>query len=235
MSLEIGKVSTLAGIDWIKKGFEIFSKSWLKLILSIILFYLGIFVLAFIPVIGQLATSILGPIVGVALILAVKSIDETGTFEINQIINGAKSKLSPIFILIAANIVLALLGIALGVAGVSAGSNMTAEFESGNFNAGNVAVMAGAGVLFALILGVFYFLINSFSLSLIALTDTSGKDAIIGSIKANLANILPMIVYSILAGIMFFIGAIPFGLGLLVVMPIFLASGYVATRDIFRL
>ncbi len=53
------------------------------------------------------------------------------------------------------------------------------------------------------------------------------------SFSGCLKNILPFLLYGVVALVMFFIGAIPVGLGLLVVMPVITASMYTAYRDIY--
>jgi uncharacterized membrane protein len=53
------------------------------------------------------------------------------------------------------------------------------------------------------------------------------------SFSGCVRNILPFLLYGVLALVLFFLGALPAGLGLLVVMPVMTASMYTAYRDIY--
>jgi uncharacterized membrane protein len=72
-----------------------------------------------------------------------------------------------------------------------------------------------------------------FAPALIAMEGMSALSAMKLSFLGCLRNILPFLLYGVLALVMFFIGAIPVGLGLLVVMPVMTASMYTAFRDIY--
>ena len=58
-------------------------------------------------------------------------------------------------------------------------------------------------------------------------------EAMIMSFKACLKNFLPFIIYSVVVFVMFFIAMIPIGLGLLVAVPVIIASSYFGYRSIF--
>jgi uncharacterized membrane protein len=57
--------------------------------------------------------------------------------------------------------------------------------------------------------------------------------ALAQSFRACLRNIVPFLLYGVLLTIIFLIAAIPLGLGLLVAVPVLIASVYTAYRDIF--
>ena len=68
---------------------------------------------------------------------------------------------------------------------------------------------------------------------LVALDDLSAINAMKLSFIGCIKNILPFLIYGIAAIALFFLGTIPFFLGLLVVIPLLVASVYVSYRDIF--
>ena len=53
------------------------------------------------------------------------------------------------------------------------------------------------------------------------------------SFFACLKNFLPFLLYGVAFVVIFIIASLPFGLGLLVAMPLLYASTYAAYRDIF--
>lgn len=73
-----------------------------------------------------------------------------------------------------------------------------------------------------------------FAPALIAVDGLSAWSAMKLSFRGCLKNILPFLIYGILALILVILGSLPLLLGLLVVMPTLIASMYVSYRDIFH-
>ena len=53
------------------------------------------------------------------------------------------------------------------------------------------------------------------------------------SFSACLKNIVPFLVYGVMLFILAVVAMIPFGLGMLVLVPVIIASVYAAYRDVF--
>ena len=68
---------------------------------------------------------------------------------------------------------------------------------------------------------------------LIVLHGMSPVEAMKTSFMGCLYNILPFLVYGVVAMVLFFIAMIPLMLGLLVLVPMLIASVYIAYRDIY--
>jgi uncharacterized membrane protein len=73
-----------------------------------------------------------------------------------------------------------------------------------------------------------------FAPPLIALHDMPMTHAMRWSVYAALANFGAMIVYGIVLMLLFFVALIPWGLGLLVVIPVMAISTYVGYREVFE-
>ena len=73
-----------------------------------------------------------------------------------------------------------------------------------------------------------------FAPPLIALHDMSMSHAMRWSLYAALANFGAMVVYGIALMLLFFVALIPWGLGLLVVIPMMAISTYVGYREVFE-
>jgi uncharacterized membrane protein len=95
----------------------------------------------------------------------------------------------------------------------------------------------GPGVLIGLLVGLLLFIPLSmamlFSPALVLLDGMGPMEAIRQSFHGSLKNMLPLSVYGLAALGLLFLGAIPLGLGLLVVWPILTAAIYAAYRDIY--
>ncbi|MFK8031067.1 MAG: BPSS1780 family membrane protein [Gammaproteobacteria bacterium] len=86
-------------------------------------------------------------------------------------------------------------------------------------------------IVIALMLPVF--MATWFAIALITLHGLSVLDAMRLSFLGSLRNLLPMLLFSVALGFLFFIAVLPFFLGLLIMYPIMLISTYTAYRDIF--
>ena len=51
--------------------------------------------------------------------------------------------------------------------------------------------------------------------------------------KASLANLVPLIILGIIYAVIFFVAALPFGLGFLVALPMVWGSAYASFKDVF--
>jgi uncharacterized membrane protein len=102
---------------------------------------------------------------------------------------------------------------------------------------GGLLVGAGLGTLLVLLIvmavALPIFMAFWFAPALVAISNMSPIDALAASFKGCLKNILPFLLYGIVFLVLFILGSIPLGLGLLVVLPLVFTSTYAAYRDIF--
>ncbi|MBS1203060.1 MAG: hypothetical protein H6R22_1569 [Chromatiaceae bacterium] len=106
-------------------------------------------------------------------------------------------------------------------------------------NAMDPEAMAGLGpmvlmpVLLGLLVAVPIAMAILFAPALVALNDVPVLRALELSFIGCWRNILPFLVYGLVALGLVFVGSIPFGLGLLVVFPLLTIAIYLAYRDIY--
>jgi uncharacterized membrane protein len=72
-----------------------------------------------------------------------------------------------------------------------------------------------------------------FAPALVAIHGVSAVQSMVLSFKGCLRNILPFLVYSIVAMVLGIVAMIPLGLGLLVLMPVMICSLFAAYRQIY--
>jgi uncharacterized membrane protein len=70
---------------------------------------------------------------------------------------------------------------------------------------------------------------------LVGLNNLTATEAMKLSFKACLQNVLPFFVYGLIFMLLLIVALIPFGLGLLVVVPVMMTSLYVSYVDVFNL
>ena len=99
------------------------------------------------------------------------------------------------------------------------------------------STMLSPGLLIAILLSSLLFIpvmmAYLFAPALVALNDLKAWESMKLSFRGCLKNILPFTVYGLIAILLMIIGTIPFGLGLLIVLPILTASIYAAYQDIY--
>jgi uncharacterized membrane protein len=90
-----------------------------------------------------------------------------------------------------------------------------------------LAVLVGMALMIPLMMAFW------FAPSLVALNDVPALSAMKLSFVGCLKNILPFLLYGLIAFVFMLIAAIPFGLGLLILSPVLIASVYAGYRDIY--
>lgn len=218
--------------QWITDGWQIFRRqpgTWIGITIALFLFYV---VLGLVPLIGQLATTVLTPLIGAGLLLGCKAIDEGGTLTFGHLIEGFKlpqaGRLAVLGLAALASAIV-LMVVIFAVAGAGWGFAML----GGQSGPAGFGVMALVAILLALGLSVPVYMALWFAPSLVTFQDYGAIDALKTSFFACLKNIVPFIIYGIVVTVLAILAMIPLGLGLLVLMPVIIASVYTAYRDIF--
>ena len=228
------------GIHWISEGWRLFAAAPGMWIVAMLL-WLGIqAVLGFVPFLGSLASLLLGPSFVVGLLAFAHGIAHGGKAELGALFVGFKDKLGPLIVLALLYFVM-ILGIILVVGGLAVALlGGTQLFHAGNLEQTLDAVLSGGGlliiVLLVLVLVVLIALVASaywYAPGLVFFADQSAGAAMKQSFNACLRNWLPLLIYGLIAVLISIIGALPLGLGLLVVIPVLMASSYASFRDIF--
>lgn len=234
-SSSTGESHTVAagqGWAWIASGFELFKKQPGMWIVIVIVLFVILMVLAFIPFLGTIATFLLMPVFTGGLMLGCQSLERDGTLEINHLFAGFKAQTGNLVLLgaisIGAWIVVMLPVMAIMFFGAYFGAS-----------AGGAAGMGGMGVSFLLALlivfglSILIYMALWFAPALVVLRGTAPMAAIKQSFGACLKNIVPFLVYGIVMMVLSFVAMIPLLLGWLVLGPVFVASVYTAYQDIF--
>jgi len=225
-----------AGVDWISSGWKLFAKAPLMWIVAILVIIVIAIVVGIIPIIGSLAFQLAQPVFAAGLMVACRSLETGGEFEIEHVFAGFKQNFASLLIVglifMAASLALIL------VFALFAGFGLVMAFATGDAQDAWPAIMASGvsiafGSLVMLLLMVPLLMFYWFAPALVMLHDMAPVAAMKASFRGCMRNIVPFIVYGVIMLVLSFVAMIPLGLGLLVWVPVAIASTYAAYRMIY--
>ena len=229
-------LSAGAGLAWIGEGWKLFTRAPLMWIVLMIVLFIVAIAMAFIPVLGSIAFQLLTPVIAGGLVLGCWSLENGGELELEHLIAGFKRNFVPLLLVG----VLYFIGmfVLLLIFAMFVGVSLLPAMMSGN--ADNVLESLGAvGVGFAaatLLVTVLSILLGAaiwLAPALVIMHGVGAIEAMKASFSAFFRNFLGVLIFAIIMFVLAIIAAIPFGLGMLVWMPLLITASYRAYRQIF--
>jgi hypothetical protein len=225
-----------SGWTWITGGWKLFARAPLMWIISLVLVFICMVAMALVPFLGQIAATVLQPVVLAGWIVASHSLERGGDFELDHLLGGFKKGfgnlcLVGLFFLVG-EILILLVFVAFIFFSIGTAFLMAPQEQI-------IATLVAAGLTFTLgvliALGLLLPLIAAywFAPALVVMHDMQPLEAMKASFFACFRNFFPFLVYSIVLIPLGIVAMIPIGLGLLVLVPVMLAGTYVAYREIF--
>jgi hypothetical protein len=226
-------VPTGNGWTWLASAWSIFKRAaglWIGMVVVLAVIFI---VAHLIPFIGAIAIQILWPVFIGGLMLVCRTIEEGGAPQFSQLFAGFQHRTGTLVTLGVVWLVLSFLIVAV-VVGIT-GVQIFALMGTGGSPDQMVGVAVTALLAFLLILALMLPVVMAtwFAPALIVFHDMGVGAAMKASFVACLKNILPFLLYGLLALIAAVIASIPFGLGWLVLAPVLTASVYTSYRDIY--
>jgi uncharacterized membrane protein len=239
--MEIRKHSAGRGWLWIKHGFQLLLRNPLLGTSSAILCMLTVFVALMIPAVGPLLAVALMPVMLVGYMRICRALEEDEKVEPGMILAGFRRHTSGLIVL-GAFLMLGML-FASTVMVTIGGEPFAALMEqvhsaedsqvliqaiAGGDSRISLAVLAGLSLMLMLIVAWQYAPI------LVFFSGISPWLALRASFVGTLRNIVPYTVYSLIMQVFTMVlGILPYGIGMLLLLPLGLASLYVSYRNIF--
>jgi len=219
------------GWNWLASAWPIFSRAagvWIGMVVALLLI---IIVAHLIPFIGAIAIQILWPVFVGGLMIASRTIDEGGQARFSQLFAGFRQRTGTLVTLGVVWLVVSFLIVAIvvGITGVSVFGLMAANPEQ-VFAAAATALLAALLIL-ALMLPLV--MATWFAPALILFQGMGVAAAMKASFIGCMKNVLPFLLYGVIAIVAGVIASLPFGLGWLVLGPVLTASVYTSYRDIY--
>jgi uncharacterized membrane protein len=229
------------GITWWTESWRLFTPAVGPWILIVVIGLVLNFVLAFIPILGSLASHLLFPLLVGGLMLGCRAVDRGEPLTVAHLFAGfgthAGSLLIVALIYIVATVAILLLVTALVVAFF--GAAVVSQLWSGQDSLSDLGALSGifmiglVGLLLFLLLYLPLVMAVWFAPALVVLRGVEPWDAMKLSFIGSARNILPFLVYGVAWIVLAILASIPLLLGWLVLGPMSVASIYTSYRDIF--
>lgn len=225
-----------AGWEWIVQGWSLFTKAPLMWILAIVVVFVAAIVVSLVPIVGSIVFQLLQAVIAGGFVAACRSLERGGDFDIEHLFAGFSKRFVPLLI-VGVLLLVGWIAIFLVLAAF-VGFSIIAALFTGDPNAVVAAAAASAlmillGVLVMLALMVPLMAAYWFAPALVMMHDMAPVAAMKASFFACLRNFVPFLVYGLVMTLAAVLAVIPFGLGMLVFVPVAIASTYVAYRQIF--
>ncbi|HLP98281.1 MAG TPA: BPSS1780 family membrane protein [Sideroxyarcus sp.] len=239
--MEIKRLNAARGWIWIKHGYQLGMRNPLMAVSFALICALGLFAALHVPLFGPLVAVLLMPVLMAGYMRFCRALEEEEEAELPLLFAGFKKHTARL-VSLGGFVMLGLLGAstAMVVIGGDALTTMLDSFKTANDPQLLVEAMwtAGSGVAFSLLVGftlVFVLMLAlQYAPMLIFFHDATPVDALRASLLGSLRNFVPYTVYSILMQLLALVlGLLPFGIGLIVLLPMGLTSLYVSYRNIF--
>ena len=183
-------------------------------------------VLGLIPFVGPISSAILTPVFTGGLLMGIRAAAAGEPLRFDTLFEGFKQNFAPLAGLGALTLAVSavVMVVFAGLAYVMSPSDLSTQPSN---------AVIGITMIVVAILGFAMAMLFIFATPLVALNNVPVFQSLSLSFKASLRNILPIIVYGLVIGLLAVVGMIPLLLGLLVVIPLFYVSSYVSYRQVF--
>lgn len=225
------------GWQWIVDGFNLFTKNPGMWILLTVILMVIMFAINLVPLLGAIACAVLWPVLAAGLLLGCKALDSGQELQLSHLFAGFETGDKFKQLLLIGLAYLVALTVVFGIAFMAIGVPVFQSLRTGaSPSAAGILGMVGGmaiGVLLAMALMVPVAMAIWFAPTLVLFDNQDAVEAMKLSFAACLRNIVPFLIYGVIAFVLNIIAAIPFGLGYLVLIPVLVCSIYASYKDIF--
>ncbi|HYC36758.1 MAG TPA: BPSS1780 family membrane protein [Usitatibacter sp.] len=225
-----------AGWTWVVQGWRLFMAAPLMWVIAVVIMFVLAIVVNILPFVGSLIFQVLQAVFMGGFVAACRSLETGGEFELEQLFAGFSKRFVPLAI-VGGLLLVGWIIIALVFAGV-VGFSMLGAFMTGDPAAVAESMAASIGLILLatlLMLALMVPLLAAywFAPALVMIHDMKPAAAMKESFFACFRNFVPFAVYGLVMFVTLIIAMVPFGLGLLVWVPLAITSTYAAYRRIF--
>jgi uncharacterized membrane protein len=223
MASEVGRVAARRAFDWYAEAFRLLRRAPLVLCALAFFALASEYALQLIPDAGMLASKIIAPIVGCGLYIGCDALVRGGRARLTDALRPFGASAPAIAAIVASNLLVfaAEAAAAWAVADVNL---LRIGAQDGGMDVTAVLVMFAVGMLASLPLTLIPMAVLFDGEGFVAAFDTS-----IGAFNRNLPAFL---LYGALSFLLLVAGLLTFGVGLLIVLPLWAASAYAAWREL---
>lgn len=233
------------GAAWWTEAWRLFAPAAGTWILIAVVGFMVNLVLAFVPLLGNIAGQLLFPVFAGGLMLGCRAIDRGETLTVGHLFAGFGERLGPLIIVglvytaIAVAIALAVFGLLLAFFGAAIVSQLW-QLQSLEDPLAIVSMLGS--LLLAVMVGALVFLLLYlpllmavwFAPALVVLRGVAPLDAMRLSFRGALRNFMPFLVYGLVGVVLAIMATVPLLLGWLVLAPMTITSLYASYSDIYE-
>ncbi|ARO87171.1 hypothetical protein EBAPG3_004965 [Nitrosospira lacus] len=233
--MEVRQVDAKQGWQWIVTGFYIFRQIPLTWILLCATLLLIAATLSLIPMAGQFIFTLLSPVFLAGLMIGCRALEQGEKLEIAHLLAGFRNTPGPLITIGGIYLVgqVLILGVFMLVGGDVL---MDLLIEGKRVDENELKNVSGdmlSASLVGLTLSIPLMMATWFAPLLVVFKGMAAIDAMRVSFLACLKNIIAFQVYGITLVVLVILAAMPYGLGLFILVPTLFASIYASYRDIF--
>ncbi|MDD2933361.1 MAG: BPSS1780 family membrane protein [Methylotenera sp.] len=218
---------------WIVSGFYLFKANPAMWIILLVIYLAIMIPLSLLPGIGSVVSTLLAPVFAAGMMWGCQALTRNQDLEINHLFEGFKKNTAQL-ITVGGIYMVGLLVIAVFV--VLALDKQTIELlVQGKDLSPEQADAMLLPILIAMLFIMPILMAYWFAPILAGLHNLSAVDAMKLSFVACLTNMLPFLLYGLIFMVLLIIAIIPFGLGLVLVVPLMMTSLYTSYADIFSI
>lgn len=220
------------GWQWLVRGWELFKRNPGGWILIFIIFAAIVMLCSWVPFIGFVATYVLSPILLGGVMAGCAALERGEQIEVSQLFAGFREKTSALVIV--GLLYLAGIFVILLVVGLTFGFSLVPVFlgQPQPDVAAALSILLVASLVM-LALSIPLLMAVWFAAPLVMLHDIRPVDALKASFFGCLKNLLPFLIYGVIAFLAAIVASVPLLLGWLVLGPVLMGSMYAGYRDIF--
>lgn len=225
--MSVKNIPANRAIDWYKAGWDIFSKDMGTWVLMALIMGVGAIVLSVLPIIGQIVMLLIMPALLAGLLYAAQQSRAGNPVRIEQLWSVLMNPQKRNQFLLLGGILFAA---AITVAVISA------AFIGDNLLRGATVGIGGFGVgglMFMLVVGFASFVVFNYTPALMLFRDMPLVEALKSCASTASTQVVPLLVLFLIYAVLSFIASIPFGLGLLVLIPVTAGAIYTSYEELF--
>lgn len=231
--MEAKQVDVERGWGWIQDGWALFMKNPGVWVLMVLIYALIMILLSFVPLLGVLASGLLGTMLSGGIIYGAARLDGGGALEIGHLFQAFRdsSRTGPMLILgcisLVGNLLMAVLSKGF-ITGPGMGAGMM-----GSGAAMHLGATAFLGLLLMLLVTAVLAILLFYAIPLVMLESVEPLQAVKDGVMGCLQNWLPLLVFGLILTLLTILAMIPLGLGLLILGPVMAGAWYQSYKEIF--
>ncbi len=234
------KATAERGVAWLTEGWALFMRRPGLLVGMTLILLLIVAALNLVPLLGGFAALIMMVVLAAGLFTTFDRLHHAQEAAFDTLFSGLRERTQPLLILglifLGAAIIIVVL-VGLVVSGTVIGSVLMGGILShGEMSPAmmlNVVQGGLAALLFLLLLSLPLFMAYAFAVPLVCLGGHAPVAALKASFFAVAANWAPFLVYGLIYVVLALLASLPLLLGWLLLLPLTLASCYIAYREVF--